>query len=94
MSDWLRGHLTTTLSQLQLVDGEKLVELFESLELGLIARTTYEVDPSFFAQFEQDIKGPSYLLDRRRLVTPIVRAFYRISSCSCSVRRGGRYSYS
>ena len=55
MSDWLRGHLTTPLSQLQLVDGEKLVELFESLELGLIPRTTYDVDPSFFAQFEQYI---------------------------------------
>ena len=55
MSDWLRCHLTTALSQLQLVDGEKLVELFESLELGLIARTTYDVDPSFFAQFEQDL---------------------------------------
>jgi restriction system protein len=38
---------------IELVDGEKLVELFESLELGLIPRTTYDVDPSFFAQFEQ-----------------------------------------
>ena len=39
---------------IELVDGEKLVELFESLELGLIPRTTYDVDPTFFAQFEQD----------------------------------------
>lgn len=38
---------------IELVDGEKLVELFESLEFGLIPRTTYDVDPSFFAQFEE-----------------------------------------
>lgn len=39
---------------IELVDGEKLVELLEALELGLIPRTTYDVDPSFFTQFEQD----------------------------------------
>jgi restriction system protein len=39
---------------IELVDGEKLVELFESLELGLIPRTTFDVDPGFFAQFERD----------------------------------------
>lgn len=39
---------------IELVDCEKMVELFESLGLGLIPRTTYDVDPSFFAQFEQN----------------------------------------
>jgi restriction system protein len=36
---------------IELVDGEKLVELFENLELGLIPRTTYDVDRTFFDQF-------------------------------------------
>jgi len=40
---------------IELVDGEKLVEMFESLEFGLIPRTTYDVDTGFFEQFEQDI---------------------------------------
>lgn len=38
---------------IELVDGEQLVELFGRLELGLIPRTTYDIDPGFFAQFEQ-----------------------------------------
>ena len=36
---------------IELVDGERLVELFESLELGLVPRVTYDVDASFFDQF-------------------------------------------
>jgi restriction system protein len=36
---------------IELVDGEQLVQLFEELELGLIPRTTYEVDTAFFEQF-------------------------------------------
>lgn len=35
----------------ELVDGEKLVEMFEKLELGLVPRTTYDVDESFFTEF-------------------------------------------
>lgn len=36
---------------IELVDGEKLVDLFEQLELGLRPRTTYDVDPAFFDEF-------------------------------------------
>jgi restriction system protein len=35
----------------ELVDGEKLVELFERVKLGLKQQTIYEVDRSFFAAF-------------------------------------------
>lgn len=36
---------------IELVDGDQLVELFEGLELGLIPRTTYDVDEAFFDPF-------------------------------------------
>ena len=36
---------------IELVDGEKLVALFEKLELGLAPRTTYDLIPSFFDEF-------------------------------------------
>jgi restriction system protein len=39
---------------IELVDGDKLVELFEQLELGLEPRTTYAVVDSFFAEFRDD----------------------------------------
>ena len=35
------------------IDGDKLVELFESLELGLKLRTTYDVDVSFFDEYRK-----------------------------------------
>jgi restriction system protein len=35
----------------ELVDGEKLVEMFEGIELGLKPKTVYEVDNAFFAPF-------------------------------------------
>jgi restriction system protein len=38
---------------IELVDGESLVRLFESLEFGLVPRTTYDVDASFFHQFQE-----------------------------------------
>ncbi|MFM7057343.1 MAG: restriction endonuclease [Planctomycetota bacterium] len=38
---------------IELVDGEALVRLFESLEFGLLPRTTYDVDTSFFHQFQE-----------------------------------------
>lgn len=37
---------------IELVDGDDLVRLFESLEFGLRPRTTYDVDEAFFQQFE------------------------------------------
>jgi restriction system protein len=36
---------------IELVDGEKLVELFEQLELGLTPITSYEVNESFFSEY-------------------------------------------
>ncbi|MDZ4820170.1 MAG: restriction endonuclease [Planctomycetota bacterium] len=38
---------------IELVDGEELVRLFEKQELGLKPRTTYDVDESFFRQFQE-----------------------------------------
>ncbi|MBD3307674.1 hypothetical protein GF339_14660 [candidate division KSB3 bacterium] len=38
---------------IELVDGEKLVEMFEHLELGLIPRKTYDLDPAFFEDFQE-----------------------------------------
>lgn len=35
----------------ELVDGQKLVEMFEKVELGLHRKTVYEVDHAFFAPF-------------------------------------------
>ena len=37
--------------QVELVDGEKLVEMFKRVELGLIPRTVYEVDLPFFEPY-------------------------------------------
>lgn len=39
---------------IELVDGEKLVNLFEELELGLTPRTAYDVDDSFFGEYRDD----------------------------------------
>jgi restriction system protein len=39
---------------IELVDGEKLVDLFEQLELGLRPRTTYDVVDSFFSEFREE----------------------------------------
>lgn len=38
---------------IELVDGELLVEMFERLELGLIPRTTYDVNENFFEDFKK-----------------------------------------
>jgi restriction system protein len=35
----------------ELVDGDKLVEMFEKLELGLTPRTTFDIDQKFFDEF-------------------------------------------
>lgn len=37
---------------IELVDGDKLVEMFEKLELGLIPRTVYDLDLDFFNEFK------------------------------------------
>jgi restriction system protein len=37
---------------IELVDGEKLVDLFEQLELGLVPRKAYQVIESFFDEFK------------------------------------------
>lgn len=36
---------------IELVDGEKLFEMFKTFELGLLPRTVYEIDTSFFDEF-------------------------------------------
>lgn len=38
---------------IELVDGERLIEMFESLELGLVPRTTYDLDAKFFDDFSE-----------------------------------------
>ncbi len=38
-------------SPIELVDGEKLVDMFVQLELGLVPKTVYEVDTHFFDEF-------------------------------------------
>jgi restriction system protein len=37
---------------IELVHGEKLLDMFENLELGLMPRTTYDVDLHFFQEFQ------------------------------------------
>lgn len=37
---------------IELIDGEKLVDMLEHLELGLKQVTTYEIDESFFSEFK------------------------------------------
>lgn len=37
---------------IELIDGEKLIDMLEKLELGLTPVTTYEVDHTFFGEFE------------------------------------------
>ena len=38
---------------IELIDGEKLIDMLEKLELGLKPVTTYEVELGFFKDFEQ-----------------------------------------
>lgn len=40
---------------IELVDGEKLVQMFESLEIGLKPRRAYEVDYDFFEKFSKNM---------------------------------------
>ncbi len=36
---------------IELIDGEKLISMFQELELGLRPVTTYEIDDRFFEEF-------------------------------------------
>lgn len=40
---------------IELVDGQKLQDMFTQLKLGLTPVTTYEVDEGFFAEFRRDV---------------------------------------
>lgn len=42
---------------IELVDGEKRIDMFEKLELGLKPRTAFEIDEGFFEDFR---KGRRY----------------------------------
>lgn len=37
---------------IELVDGEKLVQMFEQLQLGLVPRTVFDIDYGFFDEFK------------------------------------------
>lgn len=37
---------------IELIDGEKLIDMLEQLELGLRPVKTFEIDPAFFAEFD------------------------------------------
>lgn len=37
--------------QIELVDGEKLIDMFERVELGLTPKTVYEIDYNYFKRF-------------------------------------------
>jgi restriction system protein len=50
-SDARKEALREGVPPIELVDGQKLVEMFESLELGLTPQKTYEVDHRFFEDF-------------------------------------------
>lgn len=39
--------------QVELVDGDKLVDLFQRVELGVFKRTVYDVDPAYFEKFKE-----------------------------------------
>ncbi len=37
---------------IELIDGEKLIDMLEQLELGLKPVKTYEIDKAFFSEFQ------------------------------------------
>jgi len=37
---------------IELVDGEKMIDMFENIELGLIPKTIYEINDNFFKEFK------------------------------------------
>lgn len=52
-SDAKKEALREGVPPIELVDGEKMVLMFETLELGLIPKTTFELDTKFFEEFAQ-----------------------------------------
>lgn len=50
-ADARKEALREGVAPIELVDGQKLVEMFEQLELGLIPQKTFEVDRQFFEEF-------------------------------------------
>ena len=44
-------------TRLELIDGEKLVEMFEKAEIGVNPRTVYDPDMAFFASYMQNEDG-------------------------------------
>ncbi|HSN77551.1 MAG TPA: restriction endonuclease [Anaerolineae bacterium] len=50
-SDARKEALREGVPPIELVDGQKLVTMFEELELGLIPKTVYDIDPKFFDEF-------------------------------------------
>ncbi|MBL8395129.1 MAG: hypothetical protein JNK99_10335 [Candidatus Accumulibacter sp.] len=38
---------------IELIDGEKLIDMLQTLELGLRPLTTYEIDHPFFDEFRR-----------------------------------------
>jgi restriction system protein len=38
---------------IELVDGEKLIDMFEELELGLKPKKAFDIDPTFFDEFRK-----------------------------------------
>lgn len=51
-ADAKREAMRDGVQPIELVDGEKLIEMFEKLELGVKPRTTYDVDETFFEPFK------------------------------------------
>jgi restriction system protein len=52
-ADALKEAVRDGVPPIELVDGEKLLELFEKLKLGLTPRVTFDVNPSFFEEFKK-----------------------------------------
>jgi restriction system protein len=50
-SDAIREANRDGAPQVELVDGEKLVEMFKKVELGVKPKTIYEVDVAFFEPY-------------------------------------------
>jgi hypothetical protein len=46
------GECSRGVTPIELVEGEKLVAMFETVGLGLKQKITFELDPQFFEQFK------------------------------------------
>lgn len=46
-----------TNNKLELIDGDKLVEMFEKVELGVTPKTVYEPDLTFFEQYREKVSS-------------------------------------